>query len=207
MPSSSRAVPTQSPPRSRRLIAALPEREENPTGTSVGVEATQPYANPYYSGIALGLVLLASFVVTGRGLGASGAFAMMAAGLVGAVSPSTTAANAFFSRYLADGASPWRDWLVFELGGVMVGAWLSARLSGRLRVMVERGPRLASPLRLVMATGGGGAMGIGAIFARGCTSGQGLTGGSVLSVGSWLFMLGAFAAAYAAAPLLRRAWQ
>jgi uncharacterized membrane protein YedE/YeeE len=49
-------------------------------------------------------------------------------------------------------------------------------------------------------------MGIGAKLARGCTSGLGLTGGATLSVGSWLFVLAAFSAAYAIAPLLRRQW-
>ena len=34
----------------------------------------QPYMNPYLAGIGLGLVLLAAFVLVGRGLGASGAF-------------------------------------------------------------------------------------------------------------------------------------
>ena len=173
----------------------------------IPARAARPYANPYYAGIALGLVLLASFVLTGRGLGASGAFASTASGVVHAVSPSTAAANFYFSRYLADGARPWRDWLVFELAGVMVGAWLSARLAGRLGARVERGPRVTSPVRLVLATAGGAAMGLGAVFARGCTSGQALTGGALLSVGSWLFVLGAFAAGYTAAPFLRRAWQ
>ena len=45
-----------------------------------------------------------------------------------------------------------------------------------------------------MAFAGGAVMGIGAVLARGCTSGQALTGGALLSVGSWAFMLGAFAA-------------
>jgi uncharacterized membrane protein YedE/YeeE len=49
-------------------------------------------------------------------------------------------------------------------------------------------------------------MGVGAKFARGCTSGQALTGGALLSVGSWLFIVAAFAAGYLAAPLVRRAW-
>jgi uncharacterized membrane protein YedE/YeeE len=169
--------------------------------------AARPYANPYYAGIALGFVLLASFVLTGRGLGASGAFASTAAGAVRAMSPSTASANFYFSRYLAGGATPWRDWLVFELAGVIVGAWLSARLAGRLRATVERGPRVTSRVRLVLATAGGGAMGLGAVLARGCTSGQALSGGAMLSVGSWLFVLAAFAAGYTAAPLLRRAWQ
>ena len=35
----------------------------------------RPYADPYLAGVGLGLVLLASFVLAGRGLGASGAFA------------------------------------------------------------------------------------------------------------------------------------
>jgi hypothetical protein len=33
-----------------------------------------------------------------------------------------------------------------------------------------------------------------------------LTGGALLSVGSWTFMIAAFAAAYAVAPLARRLW-
>ena len=35
---------------------------------------------------------------------------------------------------------------------------------------------------------------------------QALTGGALLSVGSWLFIAGAFAAAYLTAPIVRRAW-
>jgi uncharacterized membrane protein YedE/YeeE len=50
-------------------------------------------------------------------------------------------------------------------------------------------------------------MGMGAVLARGCTSGQALTGGALLSAGSWMFMLSAFAAAYAAAIPFRRAWR
>jgi hypothetical protein len=34
----------------------------------------QPFWNPYAVGFLLGLVLLATFVITGRGLGATGAF-------------------------------------------------------------------------------------------------------------------------------------
>jgi hypothetical protein len=49
-------------------------------------------------------------------------------------------------------------------------------------------------------------MGVGAVIARGCTSGQALTGGALLSVGSWLFVLGAFAAAYVVAFATRRSW-
>ena len=43
-------------------------------------------------------------------------------------------------------------------------------------------------------------------MARGCTSGQALSGGAVLSVGSWAFMFAVFAGAYALAYFVRRLW-
>jgi uncharacterized protein len=171
------------------------------------VSSGRPYANPYLSGVALGLVLLAAFVWTGRGLGASGAFARAASGLVSTASPVRATDNSYFARYLADGTRVWQDWIVLELIGVVGGAWLSAWLAGRVRLATDRGPRLAPVARLMLAAMGGVAMGVGAVLARGCTSGQALSGGAMLSVGSWLFTVGAFASAYLVSPLLRRAWQ
>ena len=73
---------------------------------------------------------------------------------------------------------------------------------------VERGPRHRAAARdSASAFGGGAVMGLGAVLARGCTSGQALTGGALLSVGSWLFMIAAFAAAYLFAPFVKRAWR
>jgi uncharacterized membrane protein YedE/YeeE len=167
--------------------------------------AARPYANPYLTGFALGLVLLAAFVVMGRGLGASGAFASSAAGVLSAAAPARAQANPYVARYLG-GDGPWLDWLLMEIAGVAVGGFLSALVSGRLRIAVERGPRLSRSARLTTAYAGGAVMGLGAVLARGCTSGQALTGGALLSVGSWLFIGGAFAAAYLTAPLVRRAW-
>jgi uncharacterized membrane protein YedE/YeeE len=167
--------------------------------------APRPYADPYLAGVALGLVLLAAFVVVGRGLGASGAFASVAASAVDAVSSTSARSNSFFADHL-DGGGPLRDWLVVELAGVFVGAWVSAKLAGRLRTTVERGPRTTVNARLIAAGGGGAIMGVGAVLARGCTSGQALTGGALLSVGSWLFIATAFAAAYVVAILRRGAW-
>jgi uncharacterized membrane protein YedE/YeeE len=50
-------------------------------------------------------------------------------------------------------------------------------------------------------------MGVGAKLARGCTSGQALSGGALLSAGAWAFMLMVFAGGYATAWFLRRQWQ
>jgi uncharacterized protein len=165
------------------------------------------YANPYVAGVGLGLVLLAAFVVMGRGLGATGAFANAAAEIATTVAPSSSQSNHYFARYLnADGGGR-IDWLVVELLGVAIGGFASAAFAGRLRRAVERGPNISRETRLVLAFTGGSVMGLGAVLARGCTSGQALTGGALLSVGSWLFILGAFAAGYAVAPLLRWAWK
>jgi hypothetical protein len=166
----------------------------------------RPYADPYLAGIGLGLVLLAAIVVTGRGLGASGAFAATAAGIAHAVAPATAEASPYFARYLG-GGGPWRDWLLYELAGVALGGALSAWQAGRLVRTVERGPRAGRSARLGVGFAGGVLMGAGAVFARGCTSGLALTGGALLGAGAWLFMLAAFAGAYAAAPLVRRMWR
>jgi hypothetical protein len=165
------------------------------------------YSDPYLAGVGLGLVLLAAFVVTGHGLGASGAFASTAAGTVAAVAPGYPEAHPYFGRYLAGPAGPWRDWLVLEVLGMCLGGFVSAWIAGRLRGVVERGARVSVPMRLATAGAGGSVMGIGAVLARGCTSGQALSGGALLSVGSWAFMLSAFAAAYAVAPAIRRSWR
>jgi hypothetical protein len=173
---------------------------------SVQPRPSSPYANPYLCGIGLGLVLLAAYVVMGRGLGASGAFASSAAGLANAVAPAATHENFYFAGYVEAEGGAWRDWLIFEILGVAIGGATSAWLAGRWRATVERGPRISVHSRLLFAFGGGALMGVGAVFARGCTSGQALTGGALLSLGSWTFVCAAFFVAYAVAPVFKRAW-
>lgn len=165
----------------------------------------RPYADPYLTGVALGLVLLAAFVVAGRGLGASGAFASVAATGVEVVSSSAARGNSYFANHLDAGAL-WKDWLVVELAGVFVGGFVSAWLAGRVRATVERGAATSVNGRLASAASGGAVMGVGAVLARGCTSGQALTGGALLSVGSWVFIAGAFGAAYLVSWMRRGEW-
>jgi hypothetical protein len=167
--------------------------------------APKPYADPYLAGVGLGLVLLASFVLAGRGLGASGAFAAAVASSVQTVAPGAIAGNAYLADHLT-GGGPLRDWLVVEILGVIVGGFLSAALAGRLALRVERGAHASLRQRLGAALGGGALMGAGAVLARGCTSGQALTGGALLSAGAWVFIGGAFAAAYVVAFATRRSW-
>lgn len=166
----------------------------------------RPYANPYLAGVALGLVVLACFILTGQGVGASGAFANVATGIVAGVAPNVAAANGYFASYLADGL-PWTAWMVIEVLGLIAGGAVSALLAGRFKAEVIAGPALSRRGRLLFAFAGGAIMGLGAVLARGCTSGQALSGGALLSVGSWTFMAAVFVAGYAIAPLTRRLWR
>ncbi len=158
----------------------------------------RPYADPYLAGIGLGCVLIACFALTGQGLGASGAFAEAAS----AAMPVT---NSWLDGYRADG--PLRtSWIVWEVVGIVIGGGVSAWLAGRFRFQVARSPSLTITPRLIAALTGGMVMGFGAVLARGCTSGQALSGGAVLSTGSWVFMLAAFAGGFTLAPLVRKLW-
>lgn len=171
--------------------------------------APQPYIDPYLAGVGIGLVLLAAFVVTGRGLGASGAFASVVAASTAVVQGTARAAAApATAPYLADGlSSPLTDWLVLELAGVVLGGLASAWLAGRTRLVNEHGPRVTGRQRMAAAVAGGVLMGFGAKLARGCTSGQALTGGSLLAAGSWIFIATCFASGYILAPVARRLWR
>ena len=169
--------------------------------------SARPYMNPYLAGIGLGFVLLAAFVLVGRGLGASGAFNSTIAWLVSLVAPAYARSNEFLSGYLEEGTHPLKAWLVFEVMGVFAGALFSGLLAGRVAFGVERGPRVSVGTRLGLAFAGGALMAVGAALARGCTSGQALTGGSLLNLGSWAFMMCVFGGAYAVAWFFRRQWR
>lgn len=167
----------------------------------------KPFWNPYVAGLGLGLVLLAAFVIMGRGLGASGALSTVAAMGVDKIAPEHAQSNAFYMGYLGDGSyNPLKDWLVFEVIGVLIGGFISGVFAGRVRKSIEKGPRISSKARMFLALFGGVMMGFGAKLARGCTSGQALTGGAMLNLGSWAFMLSVFAGAYLLAYFLRRQW-
>jgi uncharacterized protein len=162
--------------------------------------------NPYLAGLALGLVLLSAYVVMGKGLGASGASLRFGVTAVEAVAPELVARTPPFAKTHSEG-HPLDNWLVFEVVGVLLGGLVAAYTSGRLKKEVLKGPRIGSAARIALALTGGLIMGAAARMTRGCTSGQGLTGGGLLSVGSWVFMFTFFAGGYATAYFARREWR
>jgi uncharacterized membrane protein YedE/YeeE len=161
------------------------------------------YMNPYLAGVFLGLVLLASFLVLGAGLGASGGVSRLAASLEASVASQHTLKSAYFGKWGPDFLS---YYLVYMLVGILLGGLLSAGAAGRIRLKVERGQAFPAKLRLLLALGGGLLVGFASRLAQGCTSGQALTGGALLLNGSLVFMVSLFASGYAAAWLFRRQW-
>lgn len=167
----------------------------------------KPFWNPYLAGVALGLVLLASFVLTGRGLGASGAFKHVAAEAIHAASPTYAEESPNIGAFFADPSrSSLDDWIVWIALGTAVGGALGAFTAGRFEVETLKGPRTDREMRWVLAGLGGAIAGFGAQLARGCTSGQALTGGAQLAVGSWIFMFAVFGGAYGLAWFFRKQW-
>lgn len=170
------------------------------------MKSPQPFANPYLAGVALGLVLLASFLIMGKGLGASGAANRLGVSALDTLASEHVGANSYLAGNKAEGKSPMDNWYIFELLGVFMGGAVSAYAAGRMKRGVQRGPRISIRGRLIFAFSGGIIMGIAARLARGCTSGQAMSGGALLSVGSWIFMMAVFAGGYATAWFVRRQW-
>jgi uncharacterized membrane protein YedE/YeeE len=152
-------------------------------------------------------VLLLSFCILGAGLGASGGLARAAAWFEHAIAPAHVETSSYFGNWFdAEGPPVLRYYLVFMMIGVVIGGFLSALGSGRIQPLVERGPQISARGRLGFALAGGILVGFASRLARGCTSGQALTGTAMLFTGSVIFLVCIFIGAYAAALLVRREW-
>ncbi len=165
----------------------------------------RPLWPPLLSGIALGAVLLMTFLLTGHGLGASGFFTRLTAWLGGETAHQATAGNTYLGPFLA-AAHPLANWISWEIVGVMLGGLLAALTNGRFRVRLDGAPKLGGGARIALAVGGGALTGFGARLARGCTSGIGLSGGAPLAVAAFLFLIGFFVSGVVLGWSLRRAW-
>lgn len=166
----------------------------------------QAFIHPYKAGLLLGLVLFLAFLITGNGLGASGGLNRILVFGQDLIAPDHVDRTPYLIAMAGGNKNPLDDWVVFMTLGTMLGGFVSGVLHGRFKIETHRGPQVPIRVRWVMAFLGGSLMGYGARMARGCTSGQALSGGAVLSVGSWAFMLAVFAGAYALAYSLRKFW-
>ncbi|MFP4624515.1 MAG: YeeE/YedE thiosulfate transporter family protein [Gemmatimonadota bacterium] len=170
------------------------------------MKTTAKYTDPYVAGLLLGLVLFVAYFLAGTGLGASGGLARVVVAGQDLLAPRHVDRVGHLVEMAGGEANPLDHWIVFITLGTLLGGFVSALFHGRLKVETQKGPRISNRTRWAMALAGGVFMGFGARLARGCTSGQALSGGAVLSVGSWAFMLAVFAGGYALAYFVRRLW-
>ena len=164
------------------------------------------YINPYFGGFLLGLLIIFTFYITGRGLGATGAMKSSVVAMVDTASHEYAENSAYYSRFLDDHKSPLNNWIVFETLGVLIGAFISGGLAGRIGWRTQHSPKITKRRRWIFALFGGVLFGIGAQIARGCTSGAALSGMAVLSTGGFITMLAIFGTGFLVAYFFRKNW-
>ncbi len=165
------------------------------------------YLNPYFGGVLLGLLVVITFYITGRGLGASGAVKSTVVTAVETFAPQHAENSPYYSKYIPEDKSPMNNWLVFESFGILIGGLLSGVIYGRIKKFrIEHGKHTTSSKRLIFAVLGGALFGFGSQFGRGCTSGAALVGSASFSFGGVIVMLGIFGTGYAVAWFFRKLW-
>ena len=169
-------------------------------------KSERAYINPYLGGVLLGIVLFLAYFLTGGGLGASGAINRVQVFFVDLFAGDHVNHVGYFAQLAGGDLNPLDSGAVLMLVGTFLGGMLSGFFNRRLKVETRKGPNISTKKRWVFAFIGGAIMGYGARFARGCTSGQALSGGAVLSVGSWAFMFSVFIGGYVIAWFVRKLW-
>ncbi|NJM16403.1 MAG: YeeE/YedE family protein [Bacteroidales bacterium] len=165
------------------------------------------YLNPYIGGVLLGLVLVLANVVSGRGWAPAGPLKSVVVTGMEAVAPEHTENAAFYKEYKqSHSGHPMKNWLVFQVLGIVVGGLISGALAKRLNFKIEHVPTISSKHRLMFALVGGVLFGFGSQLGRGCTSGSALSGMAVLSLGGFVTMAGIFGTAFALAYFFRKNW-
>lgn len=145
--------------------------------------------SPYVCGILIGLLNTLALALVGDKLGASSRYTTAAGYVHRALCGSRDCELDYFEEH-----PPKIGWGLMLIIGVILGAFLSARLSGDFEF--ELLPEMfaaafgdAEALRIITALLGGAVMSFGARMAGGCTSGHGLSGTSLLNLSSWVALL------------------
>ncbi len=165
------------------------------------------YMNPYLAGLLLGLLIVVTVYISGEGLGASGAVKGVVMYSIDKIAPAQTDNLAFVKSYKnSHPEGMLKTWLIIEILGLIIGAFISGTLANRTKLMVEHSSGITSKQRIVAALIGGALFGMGSQFGRGCTSGAALSGMAVFSTGGILTMIAIFGSGYIFAYFFRKLW-
>jgi uncharacterized membrane protein YedE/YeeE len=162
--------------------------------------------SPYVAGVIIGLLQIPAFLIIDTALGASSSYVTIGGALAALIDPGILQID-YVARHVAGVAKNW--WQVALVGGIALGALVSAKLSGAAREPIS--PIWARALgssapgrRYAVAFVAGFLMLFGARIADGCTSGHGLSGMAQLALGSMVAVAAMFAGGIAAGMLMLR---
>jgi uncharacterized protein len=148
--------------------------------------------SPYAVGIGIGILSWLAFLLSDKPIGCSTAFSRTSGMVERLFRGSSVAEKPYYKKF-----APTVDWEWMLVVGILVGAFISAQLSGEFRATWV--PQLWASsfgtgigVRWIVALIGGVLVGFGARWAGGCTSGHGISGTLQLAVSSWLAVMGFF---------------
>jgi len=142
--------------------------------------------SPYVVGIGIGLLSWIAFLLSDKPIGCSTAFARTSGMIERIFRGAKVKEKPYYQKF-----KPAIDWEWMLVLGVVIGAFLSAMLSGQFDTQWVPSKWATafgdSPaLRWIVALIGGIFMGVGARWTGGCTSGHGISGTIQLAVSGWL---------------------
>lgn len=172
-------------------VMAAVEAAAQASGDSNAVRSlwAMPRWSPYAAGIGIGVLSWLVFLLSDNTLGASGAYAKSA----GLIEEKLRGPQVAQRAYYQDNP-PQIDWGWMLLAGIVLGAFLSAQLSGDFRISMvpefwrqQMGSGIL--VRWPTALAGGVLLGVGSRWADGCTSGHGISGTLQMVVSSWVAVI------------------
>jgi hypothetical protein len=149
--------------------------------------------SPYAVGAGIGVLSWIAFILSDKPIGCSTAFTRTSGMIERLFRKQKVDANPYYQKF-----KPAVDWEWMLVLGIVIGACASAALSGEFRFafIPDRWLLAAGDgvfLRGAFALAGGIAMGFGARWAGGCTSGHGISGTMQLALSGWLAAMSFFA--------------
>ncbi|MBN2542019.1 YeeE/YedE family protein [bacterium] len=158
--------------------------------------------SPYVVGAGIGVLSWFAFLLSDKAIGCSTAFARTSGMLERLFRRAKVMEKPYYQKFV-----PEVDWEWMLVVGVIVGAFVSAQLSGtfHLQWLPDKWVSAfgATPItRFIVALVGGIFMGFGSRWAGGCTSGHGISGTLQLTLSSWIAAICFFIAGIGAAMLI-----
>jgi len=149
--------------------------------------------SPYIVGIAIGVLSWLSFLISRKPIACSTSFARTG-GMIERLVRGGKAEDRAYYREIGLTI----DWQWMLVIGIIIGAGASALISGDFHWqwvpdLWQAAFGANAILRLIVALLGGVALGFGARWAGGCTSGHGISGTLQLALSSWIAAISFFA--------------